>query len=170
MASNVGISSPWVTYARKVNALFENDPEVLVDYDNDNLELTLYVENMSKADALTQLLPTEKTFGNVTLNIKVVPANEITKISLFRNAFAGNPIVNKIESVAFAQNAPINYIIFDRKVVSFFNDDMSDFFGAESTLYEDLARDVFDLDHEGICFCTDLEEAPGLNAPLGEWP
>ena len=57
MPNKVGLSTPWVTYARKVNALFEEDPEVLVDYENDGPTLILYVENAAKADALEQLLP-----------------------------------------------------------------------------------------------------------------
>jgi len=175
MPNKVGLSTPWVTYARKVNALFEKDPEILVDYENEGPTLTIYVENAAKADALEQLLPASKEFGNVTLNIKVVPANSQTKISLFRNAFAGNPIVNKVETtVEMAPGAPqVNYVIFAREVVSFFNDDLGDYFGAESTLYEDLARDVFDLGEDGIFFCTDLEKTTdGLSfgTPLGEWP
>ena len=172
MTDNLKISSPWVTYARKINALFDQDPEVLVEYDNDGPEVKLYVDNYAKAEALTELMPTEKTFGNIVLKITVIPANEITKIGLFRNAFAGNPIVDKIETVPFAENAPINYIIFAREVVSFFNDDMNDFFGLESTLYEDLARDIFEVGDGGICFCTNVEDTQkeGLQCPLGEWP
>lgn len=173
MSNKVGLSTPWVTYARKVNALFEEDPEVLVDYDIEGPTLTIYVENAAKADALEQLLPATKEFGNVTLNIKVVPANSQTKVSLFRNAFAGNPIINKIETVEIAPGSPVNYVIFAREVVSFFNDDLGDYFGAESTLYENLARDVFDLGEDGILFCTDLEKTTdGLSfgTPLGEWP
>jgi hypothetical protein len=158
LSDTVGIAAPWITYAEEVNALFDKDPEVLVQYDNDNTELKLYVDNAAKADALSRLLPTEKSFGNVTLNISVIPANDNpSKISLFRNAFAGNPIFDSIETVPFAQNAPIEYIIFAREVVSFFNDDMGDFYGAKSTLYEDIARDVFDTTEDGIFFCTKIE-------------
>jgi len=158
LTDTLNLASPWITYAQKVNALFDKDPEVLVQYDNDTLELKLYIDNAAKADALSQLLPIEKTFGNVTLKITVIPANnELSKISLFRNAFAGNPIFDRVETVPFTQNAPIEYIIFTREVVSFFNDDVGDFYGAESTLYENIARDVFDTSEDGIFFCTKIE-------------
>lgn len=169
----VGISSPWVTFARKVNAMFENDPEINVQYDEEANVIKLFVENSAKADALNQILPTEKVFGNVTIGIEVIPANEDSPAALFRTAFAGNPVVDGIEVVPFAGNAPISYVVFARQVVSFFNDDMSDYFGAESTLYEDLARDVFDTGlGQGVCFCTNIQDSQkeGLQHPLGEWP
>lgn len=169
----VGISSPWMTFARKVNAMFENDPEINVQYDEEANVIKLFVDNSAKADALSQILPAEKEFGNVKIGIEIVPANEDSPAALFRTAFAGNPVVDGIEVVPFAENAPVSYVVFARQVVSFFNDDMSDYFGAESTLYEDLARDVFDTGlGQGVCFCTNIQDSQkeGLQHPLGEWP
>ena len=158
MTDILGLSTPWVTFAREIDVLFSEDPEVTVVYQNDDKEIKIYVDNYAKADAIAAIIPQEKTFGNVTVKVTVVPANEdlVNRITLFRNAFAGNPIVSRIETVTPAQHGSINYVIFNREVLSFFNDDLSDYYGAESTLAEDIARDVFDIGDDAICFCTEL--------------
>ena len=68
-------SSPWVTYYREVDALFERDKEVFVVFDEENTELKLYVNNQDKAEAIRHLMPLEKKFGNVVLKIDVIPSN-----------------------------------------------------------------------------------------------
>lgn len=70
------ISAPWVLFYRKIEALFKNDPEVRVIFDDEeSCDVKLYVENAGKADALMKLLPTVKDFGNVLLTVTVIPAN-----------------------------------------------------------------------------------------------
>ena len=73
------LSSPWVEFYREIEALFAQDDEVKVVYEEEKNEVKLYVENARKADALAQLLPTEKTFGNVVLKITVIPANGLVE-------------------------------------------------------------------------------------------
>ena len=154
------LSTPWVTFAKKIKTMFEKDPEVNVVYSNNDVEVKLYVDNYAKADALSAILPTEKTFGNVVLKITVVPSNvTLNRVTLFRNAFANNPILNRVETVHPTQDSSINYFIFNRDVISFFNDDLSDFYGMESTLAEDIAREIFDIEDEAIFFCTEIEES-----------
>lgn len=161
------MSSPWVEFYREIEALFAQDPEVKVVYEEEKNEVKLYVENARKADALTQLLPAEKTFGNVTLKVTVIPANDTTvsKADLIAEAFDGNPALSYVQHVDAVMGA-FDYAVFQNKVVQFFDDNLADINGNKSTLYENIARDVFnDL---GVFFCT---EAPvGLTKPLGEWP
>ena len=59
------ISSPWVLYYRELEVLFGEDPDIHIEYDEDENVITFYVEGTEEADSLTQLLPTEKVFGNV---------------------------------------------------------------------------------------------------------
>ena len=68
----------------------------------------------------------------------------------------------------FVDDDAAKYVIFANKVVQYFNDSLSDAHGVCSTLYQDIARDVFG-DDCGVYFCTDLEEK-STGAPLGEWP
>ena len=157
--SEVGLQSPWVTFAEEVKELFKNDPEVHVEYDG-QYEVKLFVDNDEKYDALTKILPSVKVFGNVVLNITLVPANaeeveEEDLGDLFEKAFAGNPalaFVAKNEDPAAGPAA--TYVVFEKEVVQFYNDDLSDYFRNKSTLYQDIAYNVFGREI-GVCFCTD---------------
>ncbi len=162
------LSAPWVNFYRELEALFAQDPEVRVVYEEETNEVKLFVENARKADALAQLLPAEKAFGNVTLKIAVIPANDegVSKAELIAEAFDGNPALSYIQHVD-AVIGSFDYAVFENKVVQYFNDDLSDLNGLKSTLYQDIAKDVFGED-AGVFFCT---EAPAsLSKPLGEWP
>lgn len=162
----VNLSSPWVTFVNEVKALFEEDDEIHIHYDGENNELKLLVDSGDKADALSKLLPTEKQFGNVTLKIIVIPANkDLQAVDLFEIAFRGNPAL----AYTFAADTPLGhaeYAIFKKQVVQFFNDQLDDVRGIKSTLYQDIAKDVFE--GSGVFFCTDAPDF--LGKPLGEWP
>lgn len=157
--SKVGLSSPWVNFYRELEALFAKDPEVKVIYDEEKNDVKLYVDNLAKADALAQLLPIERTFGNITVTITVIPANKETtsKIQLFRTAFEGNGAFCYTATAEGVFTNPISYVVFENEVVQYFNDDLSDAHGVRSTLYQDIAKEIFE-NHEGIYFCTDVVE------------
>ena len=151
------LSSPWVIYMNKLKALFEKDPEIHIDYNEEEPEIVLLVDNPTKAAALGELLPFSVDFGNVTLFITVVPANKSYKLSdLYRVAFTGNPVFKSLESITSDLGFPANYCIFKNEVVQYPADNLSSYCGVESTLYEDLAREVFEDNHDGIYFCTSL--------------
>ena len=156
--ANMKIAPPWIQYVNKLIALFGRDPEIKMEYDNDGVEVKIRVTNQRKADALTQLLPPAKEFGSVALKITVIPANlGAGTASLFKDAFHGNPAMNDMQTVTGAFTNPVTYMIFDKKVVQYYNDDLGDLYGNRSTLYEDLAREIFES-HDGVFFCTDIEE------------
>ena len=162
------LSAPWVNFYNEIKALFEEDPEIKIAFDEEVPEVKLFVENPRKADALMQLLPTEKEFGNVTMKVTVVPADtEETKLDLISEAFFGNPILSYVWS-ADTPLGTFNYAVFENKVVQYFNDDISDINGNRSTLYQEIAKDVFGTDG-GVMFCTEARDNK-LTKPLGEWP
>ena len=163
------LSPPWETLQHMVQKLFEKDPEVHFEWVEDTRTINLYVDNQWKADALTQLLPASKDFGNVTAYINIIPANqeEPSKIELFRRAFEGNEAVSCFYT-GCGPTQDISYIAFEPEVIQFFNDQYDDINGLKSTLYADMAREVFG-DQGLIFFCTDpLDES--YTIPLGEWP
>ncbi len=167
MAENVGLASPWMTFAREVHEFFRRDPEVEVDFDNDGPELTIRVANASKADALSRLIPAEKTFGNVIMRVTVVPANEDdSKEALFRRAFAGNDAVEDFVTLQDMFGSEITYIEFIPMVVHYYNDNIGDLNGYNHTLYETIAKELFETD-ASVRLCTGLSVG---DAPLGEWP
>jgi len=171
------MSSPWCNFYKEVAAFFAKDAEVKVLFNNEEPELKLLVENEKKAAALSAIMPTAKKFGNVTLNISVVPANgETIEPAVDLNAaFEGNGAVSFIRSVENMFGDVLTYIVFQREVVSYFADNLADYYGAINTLYQDIAEDIFEetIGLAGTAFfSTDLETntAMALGTPLGEWP
>lgn len=171
------LAPPWVTYVNEIIALFGDDPEIGVTYDNDMCEVKLYVENQDKASAIAALLPVNKEFGNVTLKITVIPANGnelkndfggITFGEIFNAAFNGNPAFKFTKDIVGIFSNMLTYVVFKNKVVTFFNDNLNDLWGNVNTLYQEIASDLFDDLPGGVFFCT--EPAGDLVKPLGEWP
>ena len=182
--------SPWVKYYREVDAMFKNDPEVHVVYDEDEMELKIYVDDQAKGEAIERLLPHEKAFStgtvavNIVLKISVVPCNKSGRRTfncsdddpkyyskLFRAAFCGNQ--------AFCDVIPIDgvfgfyaaYVIFAKEVVQYYSDNIGDYFGVISTLYQDIAMDIF-KELPGVFYCTDNGSYRGPRTPayLGSGP
>lgn len=165
---NIKLSPPWITFLHEVEALFERDPEVSVRYDDAEHIIKLYVDNADKAAALDKLIPETKRFGNITVKINVIPPNidECSTEDLFSKAFAGNPALYGFA----AYETPfghVEYAVFKKTVVQFFNDQMDDINGNKSMLFQDIAKDVFGSKH-GVYYCTEASEE--LSKPLGEWP
>ena len=61
--ANMKLSPPWCIFYREIQALFGDDPEVHVVYDEQAEIVKVYVDNDEKAEVLSQLLPTKKMFG-----------------------------------------------------------------------------------------------------------
>ena len=153
--NNVKISAPWVTYAHKIKAMFGEDPDIRIQYDDVENKITLRVDGTDKAAALVQLLPAEKTISGTTVRIDVVPSNkQQTKADLIEDALKGNPIFSKILKVNPGSGNTFTYAVFRKKVCQFWDDNLGDPHGNISTLYQELAREIFGED-DGILYCTD---------------
>ena len=156
---NVGLSSPWVIYYREIEALFGQDPEIKIEFDNDTVELKLFIDNNEKVEALEQLLPNTVAFGNVELKIYIIPANVKTARdykALYTAAFRGNPAFKKCVNGGNPITSSSVYVVFKKEVVQFFDDDLTDINGNRSTLYQDIAKEIF-REEAGVNFCTDTE-------------
>ncbi len=169
------LSPPWDTYYQELNAMFKNDPTVHVVMDDDACEVKLYVDSGDKAEALQVLLPESVKFGNVTLKVTVVPANAPSQAryvcntdsdqyieNMFRAAFEGNPALYDVVTVRGVFGFSACYVIFKKEVVQYFNDNLSDINGLCSTLYENIARDIFKPDL-GAFYCTSANNSENLN-------
>lgn len=183
------ISPPWITYINKIQAIFDGDPQIAcnVQWEAKNPSITLACPNGDKNAAILRLLPLGVKFGNVVLNIGIdgPVSNRAFKTpkELFDTAFSGNPAY--AYSVAPVEEgywyADFTYVVFKNCVVQFFNDNLNDAHGLISTLYQDIAAELFaDADFNGrfVFYCTDVEDgkafkadvAKKLGKPLGEWP
>ena len=178
MSVRLKISPPWVTYINKIQALFDGDPQIAcnVNYSGNNPEITLACSNGDKVTALMEILPTEVTFGNVTLKIGVdgIPSNRTfkNKKELFETVFDKNPAfayaISPAEEGAYWID--VTYVVFKNCVVQFFNDNLDDCHGIISTLYQDIAEEILRKENlQGVYFNTDVERG-ALGKPLGEWP
>ena len=157
--SNLELSSPWQIYANRLASLFGQDPEIHIDFEPEDCEVILQVDNPTKAAALEQLLPDSVEFGNVELFITVVPANSSYSLAdLYKIAFKDNPVFYSMRSIENETGFLANYCIFKKEVAQYKADDLSSYYGVQSTLYEEIAREVFKDNHEGIYFCTSLVE------------
>ena len=155
--TKINMAPPWIQYLNKLKALFEKDPNVKLDFDDERQELKIFVTGTDKAIALGELLPETKEFGGYTLYITVIPANLGTaKSDLILRALEGNKAFNYSRTVQGPMSNPMTFVVFQKKVVQYYIDDLGDLYGLRSTLYEDLANEVFE-DHEGVFFCTDIE-------------
>lgn len=75
---------------------------------------------------------------------------------LFGTAFEGNPILNKIYVVEGIFSNRFIYVEFKPEIVQFYNDNLGDLNGNVTTLYETIARNVFNENSnlKGIFYCT----------------
>ena len=172
------LSPPWVTFVNYVKALFENDPEIGITYDNNEVSLKLHVEDEMKAQLLDMLLPHEKKFGNVSLSVYVIPTNSTGKHydvsnmtfgQIFDKVFDKNPVYSFSYDLVGVLSNVITYVVFFPKICQFFNDNLNDIYGNVTTLYQEVASEVFaDAGLNSVMYCTDDENK--LNKPLGEWP
>lgn len=161
---NLKIEAPWYTFQKKVKALFERDPDIIVgdivdaDEGKVNYSFDIEVRNHEKFLALDRVLPKVRTFGNITLGIVLYDeentAVESNRVALYRTLFDGNPIVKDIKEVSDFTGTQHGFVRFKPEVIQFFNDDTSDYSGNWSGLAQDIAREVFDSEIAGIHFCT----------------
>lgn len=177
----IAIEAPWTTYYKEVNALFKLDPEVSVLYNHEEPELKIVVRgNLEKAASIGRFFPRIKKFGNVTLNISVVDANgqSVPDINCpnqeaIEKMFADNEAVSFIKHVETIFGDTITYVVFEREVVQFYADNLTDLFGVISTLYQNIARDVFEdtIVAAGTCFfCTNIANFSNIEKATAKWP
>lgn len=159
--AKVELAPPWIEYFSKLKKLFEQDPEIHIEADevSSGPVITMRIDSQKKYEALKALLPEVVNFGSVEAKIRLIPANKTPSTSdLFEAAFYGNPIVDEVIHIDGVMSNPLTYFLFKKEVVQFYNDDLSDPHGMCSTLYQDIASQIFDEDREGVLFCTQSKE------------
>lgn len=155
------MQSPWITHYEKIRELFKNDPSIKVTWDDNTATVNMYIDNPKKAEALAKYMPAKKVFGNVTMNINIIPSNGKCDSYYWTDnpmeiIFDNNPIFHFIKSFSEIFVNPITYVVFAKEVIQFYNDNLGDLYGNTSCLAADLARDVFEND-DGFFYCTDIE-------------
>lgn len=163
--AKINLSAPWIQYYREVEALFAKDDEVHVIFDEDEVELKIYVDDTPKAVALDKLLPDKMEYGGVVLKIVVIPANtkeaeeynideDMPLCQYLGAAFYGNGALRDIRIVSGIFANDLVYVIFKKEVVQYYNDNLGDYNGICSTLYQNIAKNVL-KPIVNVYFCTD---------------
>ena len=171
------LSPPWNIRVSEITELFKQDRDVHVVYDEDNYEIKLYVDNDYKASALQTLLPEIYDFGNVKLKVTIIPANTNTHNYTIKNndmyhlleyAFYDNQALSFIQRISGIFANDLIYVVFVNKVVQYYDDNLGDIYGNCSTLYQEIAKNVFGY-HDGVFFCTDCSENTNV-VERPNWP
>lgn len=152
------LSPPWVTQMNEIKALFGEDPQIKIVYDNEKVVATLYVDDVEKAEAIRRLV--QCRVGILIINV-IPPNNEKCYMknapisTLYDIAFKGNPVYSFSYNVDGVFSNTITYVVFKNKVVQFFNDNLNDIYGNKTTLYQEIASDVL-VGKDGVFYCTDV--------------
>ena len=171
------IEAPWYTFQKKVKALFDQDPDIVVGeiYKPEDGEFDyafdLEIRNHRKFLALDRVLPKDRTIGNVTLGICLFDeensAVKDCEADLYKTIFEGNPIVKDVKDVQDFTGTRHCFVRFRPNVVQFPADNLNDYSGNWTGLAQDIAGEVFDSETIGIHFCTaDAREGEAFSAAL----
>ena len=144
--------SPWDEYVQAAKALFADDPDVVADNavetESGDYKVVVRVHGDDKAESISELMPTELTYGNVTLYVDVVPDNEreLTTADHLRRAFAGNPLyIDAVEPTTSLTTFGATYALFMPECVQYYSDDLRSPYGATTCAVEEVARKVLSL-------------------------
>ena len=178
---NFKLEAPWYTYQKKVKALFEQDPDIIVEEIRELSEgktdyaFDIEVRDHEKFVALDRVMPEVVEFGNVTLGITLYDeenSNVVDSgIEIFATIFKDNPLVEEIVDAEDFTGTHHGFVAFKPQIVQFFDDDISDYNGNWSGLAQDIAREIFGSEMRGVHFCTapvEDEEAEDIDACDGE--
>jgi hypothetical protein len=105
------------------------------------------------------VLPERKEFGNVTLEIEVVPDNEdeLTVADHLRRAFAGNLVLRDVVEYPVVPSGPsMAFALFAPEVVQIECDNAASPYGIVTTTYEGVAKDVLNV--EGVMIASEIED------------
>ena len=156
---NFELCSPWMVFFHQVEAFFREDDQVHAELDNDNYKISIYVDDDDKANALSMIIPKQKVLGNIIVTIDIIPANgtinpnNVYDPDVFKRAFKDNTAIVDFVHID-VKGLIMDFIMCKPIVVQMKNDSLHDPKGIVSTLYEDLASEIF-VEHPGIFFSTD---------------
>ena len=153
--TQVELLSPWEIHARKIGALFAYDRAVeCVTYDEDDHAIKVFVNGDDKAAAIQSLLVDHLDFGNVSVDVRVIPSNEEPdEVELFSRAFEGNELFSCMLQMTTPHGVDENFAVFEPVAVQYYSDDVGSAFGVTTVTPEQLAKDV--LVGGSVKICSD---------------
>ena len=149
MEKKTSISPPWCTLYSKFEAMFGDDPEIILDLTDVEGGCAIVFEsrNATKLDALEKMLIPEFTFGNIKVTLQFKVSNDVASNAYDAciDALTGNPMFENIIQRAFmpGQDPDQVCVIMKKEIVQFFDDNLNDFYGNTNLLPTDITREIF---------------------------
>mgnify|MGYP003321061786 CR=1 FL=1 len=148
-SENVKLSPPWDGYMNMLASFFKGDKRVRVGGCDDKRVGTIEVFDTKMYCALEQVLNKKIRFGNVTLRIRIVPANDLkafkntmTDLAALKVVLSGNPAFAKfITRKTEVGNAV--FCMFKPVVLMWYNDNLGSPYKQTASVYELAAQTVF---------------------------
>ena len=153
----VKLSPPWNAYWSKLNGIFEYDKQITVtpiEKAENGYLIVIKVDDQAKYVALNYILPKEVKYGNVNVEIRLLPANNILTapviepsteelLGYFETALKDTGRYVGKQIVTTPTGEKIGYVITKCGVYQFFNDDLTTLYGWTTVTIEQLFKDVF---------------------------
>ena len=157
--AKLGLSAPWDMLYMEVKEFFAKDDDVYVIYKREEKEILLNVIGTAKADALSELIKPVHVFGETKVKVTVMAPNpnidaDPSAFDLFNNALEGNEAFAFARTITLMYNNPLTYVVFKPEVVQYYTDDLGEWAGIRSTLYQEIAKEIFRY-IDGVHYCTD---------------
>ena len=159
----ISSNRPDVTLANRIKAIFEDDPQIELEYHNatkaSNGKVTLHVCNQRKAAAIKKLLKT--CYDNIAtpLDVEVIDESGTCDETVI-DAFTGNPHFSEFINIRsdLDPSQIFHVCIFNKEVIQFKNDNGGSLHGYEFRVMEDLAREV--INDKPLLFFTTEDGVP----------
>ena len=103
--------------------------------------------------------------GNITITISFRCVNNELYRDLqndritgsdFTDAFTGNPLFSKVVTEVFPGGAKVYYAVFKREIITFFNDNMTDYHANSHFIVADIVKEIANED-SAVNVCTEYE-------------
>ena len=165
---NLTLQSPWVTYFKMVYNLLTVDPEIKMPKsitEGEGGKCSFWIEspNATKIIALSKILKNEIQMGNITVTISFrctndveVGENAVVTGNDYTDAFTGNPLFSKVVTEIFPGGAKVYYAVFKREIITFFNDNMTDYHANSHFIVADIVKEIANED-SAVNVCTEYE-------------
>ena len=159
------LSPPWYTFWNKVNSALGNDPNVSVgplDTSSNPYVIQVSVSDQNKANALATIVQRNQVFGNVGVQVQIlyqgqqaVPvavssAQQLAQVvqkALFNNAWL---VEVQFRSLTPGSKQEVVFPIFQKAVIQFFNDDLSDYYSNFNGVVDSVFANVLNGAVAGI--------------------
>ena len=153
----VRLSPPQYTYFNFIKYSIGNDPcvDVLDIEETSDVDylIPIHVHNYEKAQALATILELHKSIGNFNITIEiyhcdqpVAPIENIENINsllrVFRKALKTNCYFEFVEAAETFPGLKSIFPVFNKEIIQFFNDDLSDLFANFNGVAADVFREV----------------------------